>query len=71
MSTLDDTEAGRTPPVKRRLFRRGPWENLASLVIALGIVMLMQPVSLLLYSYSFITILAGTAMFVVVSKFPE
>jgi len=71
MSTLDDAEAGRTPPVKRRFFRRGPWENLASLVIAAGIVMLMQPVSLLLYSYSFVTILAGTAMFVVVSKFRE
>ena len=70
MSTLDDAEAGRTPPAKRGLFRRGPWENLASLVIAVGIVMLMQPVSLLLYSYSFITILVGTAMFMVVSKFP-
>jgi hypothetical protein len=31
----------------------------------------MQPFSLDLYTYSFVTILAGTAMFIVVSKFPE
>ena len=24
-------------------FRRGPWENLATVLIALGVVMLMQP----------------------------
>jgi hypothetical protein len=56
---------------RRRLFRRGPWENAASVVIAAGIVMLMQPFALVLYTYSLVTILAGTAMFVVVSKFPE
>ena len=52
-------------------FRRGPWENLATIVIALGVVMLMQPLALALYSYSFVTILAGTAMFVIVSHFPD
>jgi hypothetical protein len=52
-------------------FRRGPWENLATIVIALGVGMLLQPVSLTLYSYSFTTMLAGTLMFVIVSKFPE
>lgn len=52
-------------------FRRGPWENLASLVIGLGVIMLLQPVSMALYTYSFVTMLAGTAMFMVVSKFPE
>ena len=51
--------------------RRGPWEAIATLVIACGVVMLMQPVSMALYSYSFVTTLAGTLMFVVVSKFPE
>jgi hypothetical protein len=54
-----------------RLFRRGPWENSATALIALGVAMLCQPFSLTLYSYSFATILAGTAMFVVVSKFPR
>jgi len=51
--------------------RRGPWENLATIVIAAGVVMLMQPLALALYSYSFVTILAGTAMFVIVSHFPD
>lgn len=40
-------------------------------VIGLGIVMLVQPWSIDLYSYSFVTILAGTLGFVVVSHFPE
>jgi len=52
-------------------FRRGPWENLASLVIAAGVIMLLQPVSISLYTYSFATMLIGTAMFMIVSKFPE
>jgi hypothetical protein len=54
-----------------RYFRRGPWENFAVVLIGLGIVMLMQPYSMALFTWSFVTILAGTAMFVVVSHFPE
>jgi len=52
-------------------FRRGPWEGLATLLIGAGVVMLMQPLFLGLYTYSFVTILAGTLMFVVVSHFPD
>jgi hypothetical protein len=55
----------------RRWFRRAPWENGAMAVIGLGIVMLTQPFSLDLYTYSFVTILAGTLGFVVVSHFPQ
>jgi hypothetical protein len=33
--------------------------------------MLFQPFALALYTYSFITMLAGTVMFNIVSKFPE
>ena len=63
---------GREGLARRLLrFRRGPWEGLATVVIAAGIVMLMQPLALALYSYSFVTILAGTAMFVIVSHFPD
>ncbi|MGX0875786.1 hypothetical protein ACSSV4_000458 [Roseovarius sp. MBR-154] len=51
--------------------RRGPWEMLASILIAVGVVMLMQPFFLWLYTWSFIVILAGTVMFLVVSHFPE
>ncbi|WP_371259102.1 hypothetical protein [Bradyrhizobium sp. WSM1743] len=36
-----------------------------------GIVMLVQPWSIDLYSYSFATILAGTVGYVIVSHFPE
>ena len=55
----------------RHPFRRGPWETLATVVISVGVVMLCQPFWLMLYSYSFITILTGVAMFVVVTKFPD
>jgi hypothetical protein len=51
--------------------RRGPWEGLATIVIAAGVVMLMQPLAITLYTFSFVTILVGTAMFVLVSHFPE
>ena len=54
-----------------RLFRRGPWENVATALIAAGVVMLMQPVSLWLYGWSFAVILTGTLAFVIVSHFPE
>ena len=54
-----------------RLFRRGPWENAAMALIAAGIAMLVQPFSLDLYGYSFVTILVGTLGYVAVSHFPE
>jgi hypothetical protein len=40
-------------------------------LIGLGVAMLMQPLSLDLYSYSFVTILVGTFGFVIVSHFPD
>ena len=55
----------------RRLLRRGPWENAATVIIAVGVFMLMQPFWLPLFTYSFITILTGTIMFIVVSHFPD
>ena len=54
-----------------RWFRRGPWETLTMTLIGGGIIMLVQPLSMDLYSYSFVTILAGTVGYVVVSHFPE
>ena len=59
------------PSRLRRFFRRGPWENAATAVIAAGVFMLMQPFSIDLYGHSFVTILAGTLGFVVVSHFPK
>ncbi len=51
--------------------RRSPWEMVASILIALGVVMLMQPFVLGVYTYSFIVTLVGTVMFIIVSHFPE
>ena len=56
---------------KRRWWRRGPWEMAATIIIAVGVVMLMQPFWLPVFTYSFITILTGTIMFVVVSHFKD
>ena len=52
-------------------FRRGAWELLASILIALGVVMMMQPLALSLFSYSFLVTLVGTVMFIITSHFPE
>lgn len=62
---------GSPPKPARGWLRRGPWEAAAVAVIAAGVLMLLQPFSLALYSYSFVTTLAGVVMFTVVSKFPE
>ena len=51
--------------------RRGPWEMVASILIALGVLMLMQPFAITLYTWSFVTTLTGTVMFIIVSHFPE
>jgi hypothetical protein len=67
-STLPGTEAA---AVRRSIFRRGPWEMAASIIIGLGVLMLMQPFFLWAYSWSFIITLTGTAMFIIVSHFPE
>jgi hypothetical protein len=67
MSERVDRTASRFP----RLLRCGPCEAVAMALIGVGVVMLMQPFSLELYSYSFVTILAGTLGFVIVSHFPD
>jgi hypothetical protein len=66
VSEAEDS-AGRWP----RALRRGPMEAVAIGLIGLGFLMMFQPFLLALYTWSFVTILAGTAMFIVVSKFPE
>jgi hypothetical protein len=54
-----------------RILRRGPLEAAATVIIAAGVVMLMQPFFLALYSWSFATTLFGTVMFIIVSKVRE
>ncbi|GAB5373938.1 MAG: hypothetical protein AcusKO_04000 [Acuticoccus sp.] len=60
-----------TGTLLRRVFRRGPWENLATVLIAAGVFMLMQPFSMWLYGWSFAVVLTGTVGYVIVSHFPE
>ena len=60
-----------TPPRRSPWLRRGRLENIAVGLIGLGFLMMFQPFALSLYTYSFVTLLAGTAMFIIVSKFPE
>lgn len=51
--------------------RRGPWEMVATIVISLGVFMLMQPFVIWAFTYSFVVMLVGTVMFIIVSHFPE
>jgi hypothetical protein len=74
---LPVAEAAPQPPIKEPLltrfarFRRGPWEALATIIIGVGVVMLMQSFWIEFYTWSFLTILAGTALFVSVSHFKD
>ena len=54
-----------------RWLRRGPMEMAACVVIAAGLFMMLQPLAMVLFTWSFLTTLAGTALFMIVSKFPE
>ncbi len=55
----------------RRWSPRAIAENTATVLIAAGVIMLMQPFFITLFTYSFAVMLAGTVLFVVGSKFPE
>lgn len=59
-----------THPAKR-WYRRGPWETGTMALIALGLVMLMQPFSLDVYSYGFVVLLAGVLGYSVAGKLPQ
>ena len=66
-----EIEARRRRSLPARMFRRAPWQALATILIGAGVVMLMQPFSLTLYGYSFVTTLAGVVLFTIVTKFPD
>ncbi|SDR56263.1 hypothetical protein SAMN05444161_6154 [Rhizobiales bacterium GAS191] len=70
MSATADSSKARTS-LRRRFFRRGPWENVATGIIGLGVIMLCQPFLIALYSYSFVTILTGTVLYTIVTKFRD
>ena len=69
--SLDATSSKPRRGFAGKVLRRGPLEAIATTIIAMGVVMLMQPFSLTLYSWSFATTLFGTVMFIIVSKVRE
>lgn len=60
-----------TTPARRRWWRRGPWENVTTALIGLGLLMLMQPWSLDVYSYGFTVLLLGVIGFSIAGKLPQ
>jgi hypothetical protein len=75
MPNPNSTNMTATKPALKAIWpkwlRRGSMESIACGVITLGILMLLQPFALILYTWSFVTMLFGTVMFMVVSKFPQ
>jgi hypothetical protein len=69
--SLDVTSSMPRRGLIEKVLRRGPLEAVATTIIAAGVVMLMQPFFLALYSWSFVTTLFGTVMFIIVSKVRE
>ena len=68
MKTIDDTDAKKPTPA---WLRRGLWEPLTLALIALGLAMLMQPFVKILFTYSFVVLLAGVVGFSIAGKLPE
>jgi hypothetical protein len=51
--------------------RGARWERASASLLAAGLVMLMQPWSLALYSWSFAVVLAGVVLFSIAVKLPR
>ena len=71
---MSDRIGSHGEPAERRWprwLRRRPMELLACTVIAAGLLMMLQPFAMALYTWSFLTTLSGTVLFMVVSKFPD
>ncbi len=51
--------------------RRSAWELVASIIIAIGVIMLMQPYFFWAFTWSFLVTFIGTVMFIIVSHFPN
>jgi len=58
-------------PVSWRISPRDTAETLATVLITAGVLMMMQPFFMALFTWSFLVTLSGTVLFVVGSKFPQ
>jgi hypothetical protein len=54
-----------------KFFKRRHWEPATTALIALGLVMLMQPWSIEVYAYAFDVLLAGVLGYTVAGKLPS
>jgi len=54
-----------------RWLHRTPWERGTAAVIGLGLVMLMQPWAIEVYSYGFTVLLAGVIGYSIAGKLPH
>ena len=54
-----------------RWLRRTRWERATAAVIGLGLVMLMQPWAIEIYSYGFTVLLAGVIGYSIAGKLPD
>jgi hypothetical protein len=54
-----------------KYFRRAPWERGTTALIGLGLLMLMQPWSIDVFSYSFTVLLAGVVGYSIAAKLPN
>ena len=59
------------PGFLRRWFRRAPWEIATTALIGLGLLMLMQPFALAIFSYGFAVLLAGVVGYSIAGKLPK
>ena len=54
-----------------RWLRRSSWERSTAALIGLGLVMLMQPWSIDIYSHAFIVLLGGVVGYSIAGKLPQ
>ena len=60
-----------TPRPVRHWFRRAPWEIATTVLIGLGLLMLMQPFALVIFSYGFGVLLTGVVGYLIAGKLPK
>jgi CO dehydrogenase/acetyl-CoA synthase delta subunit len=56
---------------KPRWYRGAIWERISAFVLGAGLTMLMQPWSLMLFTYSFTVVLLGVILFSIAVKLPQ
>jgi hypothetical protein len=67
---VNEVEAMSTPR-RLRWTRRGLWEPLTAGLIALGLLMMLQPFSMALFRNSFTVLLTGVLGYTVAGKLPD